>query len=584
MRRTKIICTLGPSTDDENILKELILNGMDVARLNMSHQDQKCQKKRADSVKKLREELGLPIALLLDTKGPEIRTGKIKSDSVKLKKNQEFTLTSKDILGDETKVSISFKGLIKDISPGIKILLDDGLIELLAIQCTKDSIICKVLNSGILSSNKSVNVPGIKLSLPFISEKDFDDLKFAVKENFDFIAASFTRSAEDIILLRKKLNDIGGSYIKIIAKIENCDGIKNIDEIIRVSDGIMVARGDLGVEVPLEEIPVIQKKLIRKACDAGKHVITATQMLDSMIKNPRPTRAESTDVANAIYDGTSAIMLSGETAAGMYPVNALKIMSIIASRAESDIDYKKRFFKISPNKPTITSAISHATCTTALDLGAVAILTVTKSGRTAGIVSKYRPICPIIAGTSDKTVMRQMNLLWGVIPLFMEEEVSSTNELFNHIVNVTYKNNYIKDGDLVVITAGVPLGETGSTNLLKVHLVGNILVSGCGITNLSVKGNLCVCQNEKEAFKKFKPGDILVVPETSNNILDIIKEASAIITESPGETSHAAMFGLAFDKPVITGAKEATKLLKDNQSVTVDAKRGIVFNTTSNNN
>lgn len=578
MRKTKIICTLGPSTDNENILRELMINGMNVARLNMSHQSQTYQKRRSDSVKKLREELGLPIALLLDTKGPEIRTGQLKKDFVNLKKGQVFTLTTKNILGDENTVSISYKGLVNDIFPKNKILIDDGLIELSVKEVNSDSITCIVLNDGKLSSHKSINIPGVKLSLPFISENDKSDIKFAVDEDFDFIAASFTRSSEDIQLLRKELNNIGGSHIKIIAKIENADGVNNIDDIIRVSDGIMVARGDLGVEVPIEDIPVIQKQLIRKACNAGKHVITATQMLDSMIKNPRPTRAESTDVANAIYDGTSAIMLSGETAAGLYPVEALKTMALIAVRTENDIDYNKRFLKIKlESKPTVTSAISHATCTTAIDLSAVAILTVTQSGRTAGVVSKYRPSCPIIGGTSNKSVMRQMNLLWGVCPLYMEEEVSGTNELFNQITNAAYNKKYIKDGDLVVITAGVPLGETGTTNLLKVHLVGNILISGRGITNSTVQGNLCICKNEEDAFKKFHPGDILVIPETSNNILDIIKESTAIITETSGINSHSAIVGIALDKPVITGAKHATELLKDKEFVTVDAKRGIVF-------
>ena len=578
MRKTKIVCTLGPATDEESVLKELMLNGLDVARVNMSHQDHKKHLERVNMVKKLREELSLPIALLLDTKGPEIRIGKFKSHSVQLKKGQTFTLTTDDILGDETIVSVSFKEIINEVIVGNKILIDDGLNCLLVKEISHNSIICEVLNGGFLSSNKGINIPGVKLSIPFISQKDLEDLEFAVEQDFDFIAASFTRSAEDIKRLKKELGNLGGAHIKVIAKIENAEGINNIDEIIKVSDGIMIARGDLGVEVPLENIPIIQKQLIKKAREAGKYVITATQMLDSMMKNPRPTRAEVSDVANAIYDGTSAIMLSGETAAGLYPIEAVKIMSSIAVKTESGVDYKKRFFNLPINlKTDVTSAISHATCTTAIDLNASAILTITASGRTAAFVSKYRPSCPIIAGTTNKTILRQMNLLWGVVPFFVNEEFNDLNQLFEGFVNAARQENYIKNGDLIVITAGLPLSRLYGTNFLKVHIVGNILISGRGVTNASVQGRLCVCKSEQEALEKFNPGDVLVVPETSNNIFDIIKKSGAIITESSESNSHAAVVGIALDKPVIIGAKSATKLLKDNLWVTVDAGKGIVF-------
>lgn len=580
MRKTKIVCTLGPSTDNMNILKDLMLSGMDVARVNMSHQDHKKHLERVNMVKELREKLSLPIALLLDTKGPEIRIGKFKTQKIQLKKGQTFTLTTEDILGDESIVSISFKLLINEVAIGTKILIDDGLICLLVKKIVENSIVCEVLNNGFLSAYKSINIPGLKLSLPFVSKKDLEDIKFAVEQGFDFVAASFTRNSNDIKNLRKELINLGGSHIKIIAKIENSDGINNIDEIIKVSDGIMVARGDLGVEIPIENIPSIQKQLIKKACNAGKYVITATQMLDSMMKNPRPTRAEVNDVANAIYDGTSAIMLSGETAAGLYPIEAVKIMASIAIKTESDIDYKKRFFSLPLEyQTTITSAISHATCTTALDLEASAILTVTKSGKTAKFISKYRPGCSIIAATSNKIVMRQMNILWGVIPLYAQEKFTDSNKLFNKIVDIALSKKHIKDGDLIIITAGVPIDKVYGANFLKVHLVGNILISGQGITNSSAQGKLCVCKNEKEAFKIFKPGDILVIPETSNNILDIMKDASAIITEVYESNSHAAVVGIALDKPVITGAQNATKLLKNGILATVDARRGIVFAT-----
>lgn len=481
MRRTKIICTLGPSTDKDDVLRQLMLTGMDVARLNFSHQTHQEQKVRVEAVKKIREELKLPIALLLDTKGPEIRLKDFSTPKVFLQEGKTFTLTTRDVMGDETIAAITFQHLPSEVHSGAKILIDDGLIELRVDSCTETDILCTVVNGGNISAHKGINVPGIQLSLPFISDQDKKDIAFAVEQDFDFIAASFTRSAQDILDMRALLEKHNCNNIRIIAKIENSEGVDNIDEIIRVSDGIMVARGDLGVEIPLEDIPVIQKKLIKKAYNAGLQVITATQMLDSMMKNPRPTRAETTDVANAIYDGTSAIMLSGETAAGDYPIQALKTMSIIAERTELDIDYKERFRKRGViEQPNVTSAISHATCTTAHDLGAAAIITVTKSGKTARMISKYRPLCPIISGTTEPKVQRQMNLSWGVIPIMVEEK-DNTDELFEHVVEVARKQTLVQNGDLCVITAGVPLGVSGTTNLLKVQLVGDVLVSGIGV-------------------------------------------------------------------------------------------------------
>ena len=578
MRRTKIICTLGPSTDKGDVLRQLLIAGMDVARLNFSHQTHKEQKVRADRVKQLREELRLPIALLLDTKGPEIRLKEFNAPKIHLNAGDHFTLTSRDVVGDETIASVTFSKLPMEVRPGARILIDDGLIELKVDSATDTDILCTVVNGGAVSARKSINVPGMKLSLPFLSEQDKADIAFAVQEDFEFIAASFTRSAQDILDMRAELERHDCHSIRIIAKIENSDGVENIDEIIRVSDGIMVARGDLGVEIPMEEIPIIQKELIKKAYNAGLQVITATQMLDSMMKNPRPTRAEATDVANAIYDGTSAIMLSGETAAGDYPVQALKTMSRIAERTEQDIDYKKRFSRRDLwEQPNVTSAISHATCTTAHDLGAAAIITVTKSGKTARMISKYRPFCPIISGTTDSKVMRQMNLSWGVVPIMVEEK-KNTDDLFDHVVNVALQQNLVQDGDLCVITAGVPLGISGTTNLLKVQLVGDVLVTGLGIGSGCISANLCVCRTEEEAIEHYQPGDVLVLPQTTNHLLPLIKSCSGIVTEQGGENSHAAVVGLALDKPVIVGAESATHLLKSGTTVTVDAARGIVFN------
>ncbi|MBH1939449.1 pyruvate kinase [Mobilitalea sibirica] len=473
MRKTKIICTLGPSTDDDKILKDLILSGMDVARFNFSHADHAEHLGRFRKIEQFRKELNMPIATLLDTKGPEIRIGTFKDDKkIQLQAGQTFTLYTEKIEGNENGVSISYPELINDILVGTTILIDDGLIEMSVIEIADKKIVCEVKNGGTVSNKKGVNVPGAHLSMPFISDKDREDILFAIEHGYDFIAASFVRTAEDVKEIRRILDE-HNSQTKIIAKIENLQGVENIDEIIEAADGIMIARGDMGVEVPYEEVPVIQKMIIKKVYNRGKQVITATQMLDSMIKNPRPTRAETTDVANAIYDGTSAIMLSGETAAGCYPVEALKTMVKIAIRAEADIDYKKRFRiqDVSQN-PDITDAISRATVTTAHDLNAKMIITVTTSGRTARMVSRYRPACPILACTTDSVVYRQLNLAWGVTPLMIAVE-HDTFELFDHSIDAVENAGYLKDGELAVLTAGVPLGISGTTNIIKVQIAGS---------------------------------------------------------------------------------------------------------------
>lgn len=472
MKKTKIICTLGPSTDNDNVLKELIQSGMDIARFNFSHADHEEHLGRFKKIVALRNELNIPIATLLDTKGPEIRIGTFRDKKIQMKEGQTFILTTRDIEGDETQVAISYPELIHDIKIGSTILIDDGLIEMTVTDLTSTDIICQVKNSGNISDRKGVNVPGTFLSMPFISEKDREDILFAIKQGYDFIAASFVRSAKDVLEIRKIINETK-SLTKIIAKIENLQGVENINEIIEASDGIMIARGDMGVEIPYEEVPVIQKMIIKKVYAQGKQVITATQMLDSMMKNPRPTRAETTDVANAVYDGTSAIMLSGETAAGKYPVEALKTMVKIVIRTESDIDYKKRFrLQDVYQNPDITDAISRATVTTSHDLNAKMIITVTTSGRTARMVSRYRPSCPILACTTDPVVYRQLNMAWGVTPLLIPVE-HDTFELFDHSIQAVEKTGYLNKGDLTVLTAGVPLGISGTTNLIKVQIVGD---------------------------------------------------------------------------------------------------------------
>ena len=576
MRKTKIVCTLGPSTDQPGILRQLLENGMNVARFNFSHGDYAEHKGRLDQLRALSKELDVSIPAMLDTKGPEIRLGEFENGKEQLTAGQKFILTSRNVKGTKEISSITYKDLPHDVSVGGRIMLDDGLISLRIESITDTDIVCTVENDGVIKTKKGVNVPGVHLSMPYMSQRDRDDILFGIEQGYDLISASFTRSAQDIMDIRHLLDEHNAN-IRIIAKIENQEGIDNIDEILSVADGIMVARGDMGVEIPFEEIPQIQKMLIKKGYNANKQVITATQMLESMIKNPRPTRAETTDVANAIYDGTSAIMLSGETAAGLHPVEAVRTMALIAETTEKAIDYKKRFYKLeNPDVVNVSTAISHATVSAAMDLGATAIITVTKTGTTARMLSRYRPECPIISCTTSETTLRQQALSWGVIPLMAEERMTSTDDLIHHAVQKAVEADLLKNGDLVVITAGVPLGVSGTTNLMKVHIVGDVLVTGCGATSGTVTATACVCKDEAEAQKLFNSGEILVIPHTSNAILPLLKTAAGIITEERGDDSHAAIVGKTLDIPVITGASNATQILRSGTAVTIDAEKGIV--------
>jgi len=472
MRKTKIVCTIGPATQSKDMIKKLMEHGLNVARFNFSHGSYEYHEQCFNNVRAAAKELNLPVATMMDTKGPEVRLGKFVDDKpVEIHDGDVYTLTTEECLCDDKKGYVTFKNLPKDVSVGTRILINDGLIELLAEKVSSTEIECRVIHGGKLSNNKGINVPGVKLSMPYLSDADMSDLEFGAKMQYDFIAASFVRTAADINYLRKFTQSLGWFNVRIIAKIENLDGVENIDEILEAADGIMVARGDMGVEIPFEQIPAIQKELIHKGYNAGKQVITATQMLESMISNPRPTRAEITDVANAIYDGTSAIMLSGETAAGEFPVEAVSAMALIAETTENNIDYKARFHKRgSDNDKNIANAISHATVTTAHDLDVKAIITVTKGGSTARLISKYRPLCPIISCTTDETVCRQMNMSWGVTSTMINEE-TNTDELFEHAVDAAKKLGIVEAGDKVVITAGVPLGQSGTTNLMKVETV-----------------------------------------------------------------------------------------------------------------
>lgn len=575
IRKTKIVCTMGPNLFEKHLIAPLMKAGMNVARFNFSHGTYETHQHYYDEVCRIRDELGLPVATMLDTKGPEIRVRSFKNERVTLQNGQLFTLTTDEVEGDEERVSITYKELPQDIAVGSSILIDDGLIGMQVERIDGADIVCRVLNGGVVSNNKGVNIPNAHLSMPFISEKDHQDILFAIKNGYDFIAASFTRCADDIMQIRHILQENNCHTINIIAKIENMEGVENIDEILRVVDGVMVARGDLGVEVPLEDVPSLQKKLIQRGIAAGKPVITATQMLDSMIKNPRPTRAEATDVANAIYDGTSAIMLSGESAVGAYPVEAVETMVRIALRAEADMDYIRRFSRDTSASTDVTNAISHATVTSAHDLNASAIITVTKSGSTARILSRYRPACVIVGCTTEKHVWRQLALSWGTVPLMIAEE-SNTDDLFEHAVDAAVQNGLVHDGELVVLTAGVPLGISGTTNLMKVHVVGHLLSRGQGLHGGKVVAPLCVIRNLEKDAKDFNTGDVIVCHQTTREMFSMLRKSSAIVLEDDNPEGHGAIAGMSLDIPVIIGAKNATNILKSGAVVTVDGEKGTV--------
>ena len=580
MRKTKIVCTMGPSTDKPGILRQLMENGMNVARFNFSHGDYEEHKGRYDKVRALSKELDLPIACMLDTKGPEIRLGEFKNGVEMLEAGQTFTLTTREVEGTKEICSITYKDLPQDVHEGGTIMLDDGLIMLRIEKVTDTDITCTVLNSGKIKTKKGVNVPGVHLSMPYLSQKDREDIIFGIQNGFDFIAASFVRTAQDVYDIRNLLNEYD-SNIRIIAKIENREGVNNIDSILAAADAVMVARGDLGVEIDFTELPGIQKTIIDRSFSFGKPIVTATQMLDSMMVNPRPTRAEISDVANAIYDGTSAIMLSGETAAGAYPVEALKTMSAIAERTEQEgFHLRGRMMDSNPGKISVSDATAHAACLTARDVNAAAIVTVSESGTTARLLSKYRPQQPIIACVMREQVQRQLSLSWGITPLMMSL-AHSTDELIEMSTALAKENGYLHNGELAVVTAGVPVGVSGTTNMIKIHMVGNCLATGVGVgpenadvTNAT--GKACVCRTLEEVRAKFKPGMVLVVPSTSNEMLSFVRDAAALVVEEPGLNSHAAIAGKALLKPTVVGAAGATSHIRDGLMVAVDCAHGSV--------
>ena len=574
-KRTKIVCTLGPASEKEEVLTALIENGLNVTRMNFSHGSHEEHKGRMDLVKKVREKLNKPVAILLDTKGPEIRTGNFDQPEVLLEEGQRFTITMNDVIGTKDICTVSYKGLANDVVAGDTILIDDGLVGLRVEEVKGEDILCIVENSGIVKNHKGVNVPGVKINLPALTDKDISDIEFGISQGIDFIAASFVRKVSDVLAIREVLEKNNATDIQIISKIENQEGVDNLDEIIAVSDGIMVARGDLGVEIPTEEIPIVQKMMIEKCNEAGKPVITATQMLDSMMRNPRPTRAEVTDVANAIYDGTDAIMLSGETAAGKYPVEAVKTMATIAKRTEETLDYDNLLENNSIKNETVTDAISHATCTTAVNLNASAIITSTSSGHTARMVSKCRPKCPIIATTHDEKVMRRLALTWGVYPL-KAEVAGNTDEVIENSIESSKQARYINDGELVVVTAGVPVGMSGTTNLIKVHVISEEIVKGIGVGSKTIEGKVRIVKNTDNCVE-FNEGDILVTTMTDIEMNPYIEKCSAIITEEGGMTSHAAIVGINLNKPVIVSATNILESVKNGDIITVDASRGVIY-------
>lgn len=579
MRKTKIVCTLGPATNDVEIMKQLIQNGMDAARINFSHGTYETHAETIAKLKQAREELNAPIPLILDTKGPEIRVKTFKEDKVRLEEDATFTLTTREVEGDVNIVSVTYADLPKDVHRGSRILIDDGLIELKVEDITETDVVCKVINGGVVKSRKGVNLPGVEVNLPSLMEKDIEDLKFGVENGFDIVAASFIRSAEDVLKIRRVLEENGGGQMHIISKIENQQGVENIDKILEASDGIMVARGDLGVEIPPEEVPLVQKILIAKANRIGKPVITATQMLESMVHSPRPTRAEANDVANAIFDGSDAIMLSGETAAGAYPLEAVATMARIALKAESAVDYAAKLANTTePARVNITNAISMAACATAAELKTAAITTVTKSGFTARMISRYRPACPLIASTSDETVWRQMNLIWGCKPMLYTGELPRGG-VFDTALEIAVKSGLLKNGDTVVSALGMPLGFSGATNTLRVDIVGDVLCKGKGVGTKRATGTARVITARDGVERTFHQGDILVTTATDSSFMPYIRKAAAIVVGPLDQNvnSHAEVAGTALDIPVIVCNAKVVDFIPAHSLITVDAEKGFVY-------
>lgn len=578
MQKTKMVFTIGPASETEEVLSGLINAGMSCSRHNFSHGDHEEHKGRMELVKALRAKHNKQIAIMLDTKGPEIRTGKFDPKKVELQKGDKFTVyCGEDVIGDTTKCSITYTDLHKDVVKGNTILIDDGLVGLTVEEIEGNKIHCTVQNTGFVATHKGVNVPNVSIKLPAMTDKDRADLVFGCEQQVDLIAASFIRKAGDVLAIRKVLEENGGADIQIFSKIENQEGVDNIDEILEFSDGIMVARGDMGVEIPIENVPVVQKMIIEKCNKAGKPVITATQMLDSMMRNPRPTRAEASDVANAIFDGTDAVMLSGESANGDYPIVAAETMAKICQNAEKHIDYAKALEKRKEQSiPNVANAISLATCTTAMELNAAAIITATQSGYTAKAVSKYRPASPIIAVTPNEKAARRLALNFGVVSI-VSNKVETTDELIHDAVSKAKETELVNDGDLVVIAAGLPVHVSGTTNMLKVHVVGDVLVSGKGVGKSAGFGNARVINNVADAATLVQRDDVIVVKNLDKNLMEVLDKVAGVVAEQGGVTSHMAIECVARNIPLICNAGGATAAIKDGTFITLDVQRGVVY-------
>lgn len=575
MKNTKMVATIGPASESEEVLRALFEEGVNVARLNFSHGSHEEHKIKIDRIKKLRREMDLPIGIMLDTKGPEIRLGEIEGE-VLLEIGDKFILTREDLIGDKSIASISYKDLYKDLKVGDRILIDDGLVELLVKSIEGEDIITEVENSGTISSHKGVNVPGVDIKLPALTERDIEDIIFGIKEDVDFIAASFIRSREDVLAIRKVLEEEKDYTTKIISKIESQKAVELIDEIIEVSDGIMVARGDLGVEIETEAVPIIQKKIIKKCNIAGKTVITATQMLDSMIRNPRPTRAETNDVANAVLDGTSAVMLSGETASGKYPLKAVVTMRKICEYTESTVDHNEILEnRIKDVENSMTNSIGRSACVIARDLAANAIITATTSGNTSRAIAKFRPETPIIASTPFEKIKNQLSLVWGVRPVKVLN-FKDTDNLIDASMEVAVKKGFLKSGDLVVLTAGVPTGIAGSTNLLKIENVSEILGRGTAIGKKKKKARAVVVNTFEELKENFQSKNIIVCNGTDGRMIPYMEKSSGFITEEAGFTSNGAVAAISLNKTAIVGVKDITKMIKTGDIITIDGTDGTV--------
>lgn len=584
MRKTKIVCTLGPASDSEEMVSRLMDAGMNVCRLNMSHGTYEEQGERIARIKRLRERKNIPVAILLDTKGPEVRTKTVEGGKATLEAGGEFILTSREIEGDSHQVSITYPKMVELVKPGTRVLIDDGLLAMEVVRIENGTdIVCSVTNGGTLGNRKGISVPDVDLQMPSIGEKDRSDILFGIEQGIDLIAASFVCRPSDVLTIRQLCQDNGGGHVRIFSKIENRMGVDNFDEILKVSDGIMVARGDLGVEVDMEEVPVLQKQFIHKCNVAAKPVITATQMLDSMIRNPRPTRAEASDVANAILDGTDAIMLSGETAAGKYPVEAVSAMVRIANYVETrglrtDREAIENDVVHSTAVRTVADAVSYACCTMAEDLGATAIITPSNSGTTARMVARFHPKCQIIAPTTSEHTYHQLGLCYGVVPARMEMS-ANTDEMIGCAVQVAHDSGLVKTGDVVVVAAGVPTGVSGTTNLIKAHIVGNVLLRGIGIGSGKADGRVCNVNTLSDLEGGFEDGGIIVTKMTTSGMLPYMRKAAAVVVESTDENCHAAIACQALGLPLFMDRTNlAVHMLKSGMVITVDADQGFIFN------